>query len=61
MTPSWLDWGANTNISDFGPLGIDMTPLQKGRCPTFATTINNFVDIIHSTESKAIQKKVGRP
>ena len=31
----------------------------RGGFPTFTTTLNSFIDIIHSTENKA--KKVGRP
>ena len=59
MTPSWL--GANTakitvNVWDFGPLGIAVTPLQRGGFPTFATTLNGFIDIIYSTENKAIKQ-----
>ena len=30
--------------------------LQKGGFPTFATTLNSFIDIIHSTENKAIKE-----
>ena len=33
---------------DFGPLGTAIMPLQRGRFPTFATTLNSFIDIIHS-------------
>ena len=59
MTPSWL--GANTakitvNVWDFGPLGIAVTPLQRDGFPTFATTLNSFIDIIYSTENKAIKQ-----
>ena len=28
--------------------------------PTFATTLNSFIDIIHSTENKRLLKKVRR-
>ena len=38
------------NVWDFGPLGTAITPLQRGGFPTFATTLNSFIDIIHSTE-----------
>ena len=55
MTPSWR--GANTaKITDFGPLGTAITPLQRGGFPTFATTLNSFINIIHSTENKAIKE-----
>ena len=27
---------------------------KEGRFPTFAITLNSFIDIIHSTENKAI-------
>ena len=59
MTPSWR-W-ANTakitvNAWDFGPLGTSIMPLQRGGFPTFATTLNSFIDIIHSTENKAIKE-----
>ena len=52
-----LGWGANTakitvNVWDFGPLGTAITPLQRGGFPTFATTLNSFIDIIHSTEKE---------
>ena len=30
--------------------------LQRGGFPTFATTSNSFIDIIHSTEKKAIKE-----
>ena len=32
-----------------------MTPLQRGGIP-FATTLNIFIDIFHSTENKAIKE-----
>ena len=41
---------------DFGPLGTAITPLQKGGFPTFATPLNSFINIIHSTENKAIKE-----
>ena len=41
---------------DFGPLGTAITPLQGGGFPTFAITLNSFIDIIHSTENKAIKE-----
>ena len=41
---------------DFGPLGTAITPLQRGGFPRFATTSNSFIDIIHSTENKAIKE-----
>ena len=54
-------WWANTakitvDVWDFGPLRIAITPLQRGGFPTFDTTLNSFIDIIHSTENKAIKK-----
>ena len=57
-----LAQGANmakitVNVWDFGPLGTAITPLQRGGFPTFAITLNSFIDIIHSTENKAF--KVG--
>ena len=60
MTPSWL--GANTakitvNVWNFCPLGTAITPLRRGGFPTFATTLNGFIDIIHSTENKAIKRR----
>ena len=30
--------------------------LQRGGFPTFATTLNSFIDIIHSTENRAIKE-----
>ena len=35
-----------------------ITSLQRGGLPTFATTFNHdsFIDIIHSTENKAIKE-----
>ena len=30
--------------------------LQRGRFPTFATALNSLIDIIHSTENKAIKQ-----
>ena len=44
------------NVWDFGPLGTATTPLQRGGFPTFAATVNSFIDIIHSTENKAIKE-----
>ena len=44
------------NVWDFGQLGTTITPLQKGRFPTFDTTLNSFINIIHSTENKAIKE-----
>ena len=44
------------NVWDFGPLGTAITPLQRGGFPTFDTTLNSFIDIIHSTENKAIKE-----
>ena len=63
MTPSWWGGGGQTRFKlqlmypwDFGPLGTAITPLQRGGFPTFATTLNSFIDIIHSTENKAIKE-----
>ena len=42
------------NVWDFGLLGTTITPL--GGFPTFTTTLNSFIDIIHSTENKAIKE-----
>ena len=44
------------NVQNFGPHGNAITLLQRGRFPTFATTLNSFIDIIHSTENKAIKE-----
>ena len=44
------------NVWDFGPLGTAITRLQRGRFPTFPTTLNNFIAIIYSTENKAVKK-----
>ena len=44
------------NVWDFGTLGTAITLLQRGRFPTFATTLNSFIDIIHSTENNAIKE-----
>ena len=41
------------NVWNFGPLG---TATKSGGFPTFVTTLNSFIDIIHSTESKAIKE-----
>ena len=43
-------------MADFGPFGIAIKPLQRDGFPTFATTLNSFNDIIHSTEYKAIKE-----
>ena len=56
-----LAGGANTakitvNVWDFGPLETGITPLQRGGFPTFGTTLNSFIDIIYSTENKAIKE-----
>ena len=62
--PSWLGGGgANTakitvNVWDFGPRGTTIKPLQRGGSPTFATALNSFIDIIHSTENKAIKEGI---
>ena len=50
-----LGWGANmakirVNLWDFGPLGNAITPQKRGGFATFATTLNSFIDIVHSTE-----------
>ena len=44
------------NVRNFGPHGNAITLLQRGRFPTFATTLNSFIDIIQSTENKAIKE-----
>ena len=44
------------NEWDFGPLGNAITPLLRGGFPSFDTTLNSFIDIIHSTENKAIKE-----
>ena len=59
MMPSWL--GANiakitVNVWGFSPLGNAITLLQRGGFPTFATSLNSFIDIIQSTENKAIKE-----
>ena len=41
---------------DFGPLGTAITPLQRGGFPTFAITLNSFIDIIHSKKNKSIKE-----
>ena len=41
---------------DFGPLGTAIMPLQRGGFPTFATTLNSFIDIIHSFKNKPIKE-----
>ena len=43
-------------ICDFGPLGTAIMSLKRDGCPTFANTLNSFIDIIHSTENKAIKE-----
>ena len=37
----------------FGPLGTAITPLQRGRFPKLATTLDSFIDTIHSTKNEA--------
>ena len=44
------------NVRNFGPHGNAITLLQRGRFPTFATTLNSFIDIFQSTENKAIKE-----
>ena len=44
------------NEWDFGPLGNAITTLLRGGFPSFDTTLNSFIDIIHSTENKAIKE-----
>ena len=39
----------------FGPLRTAITPVKRGGFPTFAITLNSFIDIIHSTENKAFK------
>ena len=39
------------NLRDFGPLGNAITPQKRGGFPTFAPTLNSFIDIVHSTEN----------
>ena len=41
---------------DFSPLGTAIMPLQRGGFPTFATTLNSFIDIIHSQKNKPIKE-----
>ena len=58
MTPSWLRANMakiTVNVWDFGPLW-NATLLQRVGFPTTATTLNSFIDIIHSTENKAIKE-----
>ena len=38
------------NLWNFGPLRKAVTPQKRGGFPTFATTLNSFIDIVHSTE-----------
>ena len=58
MTPSWPGgkhgYKITVNVWDFGPLETAKTPQQRCRFPTFVTTLNSFIDIIHSAENKAI-------
>ena len=56
-----LAGGQNTakitvNAWDFASLKTATTPLQRGGFPTFATTLNGFIDIIYSTENNAIKE-----
>ena len=44
------------NVWDFGPLETAIAPLQSRGCLAFATTFNSFIDIVHSTENKAIKE-----
>ena len=44
------------NVWDFGPLGKAIMPLPRGGLPMFASTLNSSIDIIHSTENKAIKE-----
>ena len=44
------------NVWDFGPLGKAIMPLQRGGLPMFASTLDSSIDIIHSTENKAIKE-----
>ena len=44
------------NAWDFDPLGTAITPLQRGGFQTFATNLKSFIDIIHSTQNKAIKE-----
>ena len=44
------------NRSAVHKLETAITPLQRGGFPAFATTSKRFIDIIHSTESKAIKE-----
>ena len=44
------------NTSAFRRLETAITPLQKGGFPAFATTLKRFIDIIYSTENKAIKE-----
>ena len=44
------------NAWDFGSPSTAKTPLQRGGFPTFGTTLNSFIDIIHSRENKAIKE-----
>ena len=45
------------NVWDFGPLKkTAITPIQTGGFPKFVTTLNIFIDLIHSTENKTIKE-----
>ena len=43
------------NVWDFGPL-LNATLRQRVGFPTTATTLNSLINIIHSTENKAIKE-----
>ena len=36
----------------------DFEPLKRDRFPTFATTLNSFIDVIHSTKNKVIKQGI---
>ena len=58
MTPSWLRANMakiTVNVWDFGPL-LNATLRQRVGFPTTTTTLNSFINIIHSTENKAIKE-----
>ena len=44
------------NVWDFDRLGTAVAPAKRDGFPTFATALNSFIDIIHSTENKAIME-----
>ena len=44
------------NAWDFDSLGTAITPLQRGGFQTFATNLNSFIDIIQSTQNKAVME-----